>query len=201
MAVLQRRAVNTPTIASGVLVSGNQAPGLGTAAVGLTSRGAAKKVLALGGRCTMGAFGGRSQLTTTTPTKVAPIAGRVTLGLGGGGTVTAIVASGAYTHVVVTRDYDLATGEAPSGVVYFTPSTWLLNSGVTLVPAPVPATLNDLGQISISLAANNDPDTTPAGSHYQVREVIAGQPERTYKVVIPCDIGPTVDLSILPELA
>jgi len=99
-----------------------------------------------------------------------------------------------FTQVTVTRDYDLATGAAPSGTVYFTPSAWLVN-GVTVPPAAVAAPLNVAGQITVDLFANTDPATAPAGSYYTVREDISGQPTRTYTVIIPHNIGSTVDLS------
>lgn len=104
-----------------------------------------------------------------------------------------------FTQVTVTRDYDLATGAAPSGVVYFTPSAWLVN-GVTVPPVAVAAALDTVGQITVDLFANTDPATAPAGSYYTVREVIVGQPTRTYRVVIPHNAGSTIDLSTLPVL-
>jgi hypothetical protein len=110
------------------------------------------------------------------------------------------VETGPFTYVLVTRDYDLATREAPHGRVYFTLSDWLVNDGITIVPAPRYALLDQDGTIAISLVANTDPTTDPAGSVYAVREVISGQPVRTYQVQIPHTAGPTVDLSTLPEL-
>lgn len=101
----------------------------------------------------------------------------------------------AFTYVTVTRDYDLATSAPPTGDVYFTPTQWLVNAGVTIVPATRRAPLDTAGVISIPLAANTDPTTTPLGSRYQVREVITGQPVRTYEVQIPHNIGSLVDLS------
>jgi hypothetical protein len=106
----------------------------------------------------------------------------------------------AFTQVTVTRDYDLATGEAPSGTVYFTPSTWLVN-GVTIPPVRVAAALDVAGQISVTLFANTDPATDPAGSYYTVLEVILGQPTRTYRVAVPHDAGSTIDLATLPVLS
>lgn len=103
----------------------------------------------------------------------------------------------AFTYVTVTRDYDLADGLEPNGGVYFTPSTALTNSGTVVVAAPVYAPLNEDGQISISLVANTDPATTPAGSAYTVREEIADQPPRTYPVTVPHNAGSPIDLSTL----
>ena len=105
-----------------------------------------------------------------------------------------------FTQVTVTRDYDLATGAAPSGTVYFTPSTWLVN-GVTVPPVAVAAVLDTVGQISVDLFANTDPATTPASSYYTVLEVIFGQPTRSYRVRVPHDAGSTIDLATLPVLS
>lgn len=101
----------------------------------------------------------------------------------------------AFTHVTITRDYDLATGAAPAGSVVFTPSAWLVNSGVTVPAAAVAARLDTTGQITVDLVANTDPATAPAGSYYTVRENIVGQPTRTYTVIIPHSAGSLVDLS------
>lgn len=106
----------------------------------------------------------------------------------------------AFTFVTVTRDYDLATSEAPTGGLYFTPSDWMVNGGVTIAPAARYGRLDAAGIASITLAANTDPGTTPTGTHYLVEEAIQGQPIRRYAVVIPHNAGPTVNLSTLPVL-
>ena len=139
----------------------------GSAATGAALSGAAKKVVAVGGRLCVGLRTARYDQS---------------------------IAVG-FTHVTVTRDYDLATGDAPTGAVYFTPSDWLVNDGVTIPAARVTARLDAQGAITIDLAANTDPDTVPTGSSYTVREEITGQPVRTYQVIIPHDIGSVVDLS------
>lgn len=105
------------------------------------------------------------------------------------------IGTGLFTHVTVTRDYDLADGAAPTGTVYFTPSQWLRNNGVVVPAAQVAAPLDVFGAITIDLVANTDFDTTPTGSYYTVREDIVGQPRRTYTVIIPHNIGSPVDLS------
>ena len=56
------------------------------------------------------------------------------------------------------------------------------------------------GQIRIDLVANNDVGTSPSGSHYVVLERIVGQPDLSYKVVVPYDAGTAVDLSTLPVI-
>ena len=166
----------------------------GAAAVGLTAQGVAKKIATVGGASTLGPgtwAAGRRKVTQ---------AGLVGLGVEGEAAPVGHPA-GSFSHITVTRDYNLATGDSPSGFVYFTPSTWLVNNKVTLGPAPVTAALDSLGQISISLVANNDPGTVPPASFYTVREAILGQPTRTYKVAIPYNAtNATVDLSTLPVL-
>jgi hypothetical protein len=123
---------------------------------------------------------------------MAAVAGRVTLAIAG---VHNAAPAGPFTHVTVTRDYDLATSAPPRGTVYFTPSEWMVNTGVTIVPAARSAALDETGTIAISLVANTDPGTTPADSYYTVREEIDGQPTRTYTMVIPHNVGPVLDLS------
>jgi len=106
----------------------------------------------------------------------------------------------AFTQVTVTRDYDLATGSAPSGQVSFTPSDWLVNSGVTVPAAPVVALLDAAGKVAVVLVANTDPDTVPAGSYYLVQEDITGQPRRIYQITIPASVGGfTVDIEYLRD--
>lgn len=186
------RGANTSLVLNAPVDAGPQAPGLGVGAVGLGGRATQKKIVAQGGQCSVAA-GGR----IATVRKVAQ-GGRLTVA----NTLTvehdSVSAGGSYTYVTITRDYTLATGEAPVGVVYFTPSTWMVNNAVTIPAAPVSAVLSSEGLIQLTLAANNDVGTTPIGSHYEVREQITGQLTRIYKVAVPYNAGVTVDLSTLP---
>lgn len=163
------RSANQIFIASAPVEVGPQVPGLGTVGVGVVGRSTLRKVAAQGGRLTVGLA------CFPTPDLSAP-----------------------FTHVTVARNYDLATGDAPSGTVSFTPSAWLVNNGVTVVPAPVVAVLDTEGRIAIALVVNDDPATTPADSYYTVLEEILGQPRRSYRITIPSDVaGFTVDLGYL----
>jgi hypothetical protein len=63
-------------------------------------------------------------------------------------------------------------------IVRFTPSSPMVN-GTTTIAAPEWATLNKNGVLSIVLAANNDPSTTPVGTTYRVQEVLTGQDTRS----------------------
>jgi len=101
----------------------------------------------------------------------------------------------AFTKVTVTGDYDLANGFDPVGTVSFTPSEPMVN-GTTVVAAPVTRSLNIDGVLVIVLAANTDPATTPAGTFYDVAEVINGV-TRSYTVIVPHNAGSTVDLTTL----
>jgi len=84
--------------------------------------------------------------------------------------------------------------------VTFTPSHWLVNNGVTVPAAPVVATLDAAGRLSISLVSNVDIDTVPAGSYYEVQEDILGQPRRNYQITVPADIaGFSVALTYLQD--
>jgi hypothetical protein len=103
----------------------------------------------------------------------------------------------AFTTITVTRTYKTPAGYPAQGVVRFTPSSPMVN-GTTTIAAPEWAALNKNGALSIVLAANNDPSTTPAGTTYRVQETLTGQDTRIYDVVIPYNaVAGTVDLSTL----
>jgi hypothetical protein len=101
----------------------------------------------------------------------------------------------AFTFVTITRDYDLADGIDPVGEVSFTPTAPMTN-GPTVVAAAVTRALDFDGLLSIPLAANTDPATTPVGTSYLVKEVIEGV-SRSYYVQIPHNGGSVIDLSTL----
>lgn len=105
----------------------------------------------------------------------------------------------AFTHVLITRNYDYADGLDPSGRVGFLPNAPMVNDGATIAAAMRWGQLDVDGILALQVAANTDPGTT-GGTHYEVWEDIAGQPLRRYTVVIPHDAGPTVDLSDLDVL-
>jgi hypothetical protein len=103
----------------------------------------------------------------------------------------------AFTTITVTRTYKTPAGYAAQGIVRFTPSSPMVN-GTTTIAAPEWAALNKNGVLSIVLAANNDPSTTPVGTTYRVQEVLTGQDTRSYDVIIPYNAASaTVDLSTL----
>lgn len=188
------RSTNTIIVTAGPVAVGPQAPENGVSAFGVALRGNAVKTVAQGGRTSVGLSGANAVTRRVAQT------GTATLGLSGDSVQVISDLTGSFTHITLTRDYRLATGEAPTGLVYFTPSAWLVNNTVIVVPAAVPAALDSEGRIQIHLAANNDPGTVPVGSCYQVLEQIIGQPNRSYKVTVPYDDGLAIDLASLPVI-
>ena len=188
------RSTNQIFITSSPVEVGPQAAGRGAAPLGLSAAGVPKKIVAQRGTCALGLGGSNATV------RRAPQSGTATLGLGALVQNDSLAFSGSFTHVTITRDYRLATNELPVGVVYFTPSAWLVNNRVTVAAAQVAAPVSGEGQITIDLAANTDPGTAPPDSYYLVTEQIVGQPQRRYKVAIPYDQGLSVDLSTLPVI-
>ncbi|MFR9807050.1 sialate O-acetylesterase [Pseudonocardia sp. RS010] len=110
----------------------------------------------------------------------------------------------AFTEITLTRSYRLAkAGEPLAGMrLRFTPTAAMTNAGDTVLPKVVEAAVDaETGELSVALAANTDPDTTPAGTGYVVRELVGTSYARQYAVVIPHDAaGATVDLGTLDEV-
>ena len=70
--------------------------------------------------------------------------------------------------------------------------------GVTTISSPERVELDKNGAISIVLAANNDPSTTPSGTTYRVQEDLTGQTTIAYNVIVPYNAaGGTVNLATL----
>lgn len=104
----------------------------------------------------------------------------------------------AFTPITVTRRYLNLDLTPATGGVTFIPQVPMIN-GDTVVAAPLGGALDAEGDLSIQVAANNDPDTRPLDVAYLVREEIDHQRRREYYVVISYDApGGTVDLSTLP---
>jgi hypothetical protein len=106
----------------------------------------------------------------------------------------------AFTYVTITHIFETAADVAATGTIEWTPIVPMRN-GHTVIAAPVPALLSGGGQMSVVLAANTDPGTTPAGTIYKVVEKITGQPTLTYYVQIPHDQGSTLNLADLTDWA
>ncbi|MFR9807051.1 hypothetical protein ACL02T_32860 [Pseudonocardia sp. RS010] len=107
----------------------------------------------------------------------------------------------AFTEITLTRDYRLAQAatEITGLKVRLTPSAAMTNTGDTVLPIAVEATVGADGELPIAVAANTDPDTTPADTSYTVREYVPGTGySRTYSVVVPHDAASaTADLATL----
>lgn len=97
--------------------------------------------------------------------------------------------------IVVTGKYQDVSGNALSGSISFTPSVPLLVdtvgnvlfSGIAL---PVALTA---GAFSLTLPCTGQ--LAPAGWMWMVMESVTGMPARSYSIVLPHSLGPTVDLT------
>ena len=70
----------------------------------------------------------------------------------------------AFTPIIVTGTYALPDGTAGQGTVTFTPSAIMEQTGEIVSTATLPATLDLTGHFSITLLANDDTATVPAGT-------------------------------------
>ena len=120
------RSTNTIIVTSAPAEVGLQAPGLGASTLGLTAQATPRKVVAQSGASGLGLSG---HLSTV---RKAPQTGVVSLGIHGVAILAADEVSGSFSHLTVVRDYTLADGDSPVGIVYFTPSEWMVNNGVTV---------------------------------------------------------------------
>jgi hypothetical protein len=98
----------------------------------------------------------------------------------------------AFTQVAVTGTYQYADGTPASGAVVFTP-TAVMRNGAHVVEASRTVQIV-AGAISTTLAATDNPGTTPTGVSYQVTTHIAGARAReTYYLEVPYN-GGAIDL-------
>lgn len=102
---------------------------------------------------------------------------------------------GSITMVSVTEDYRRADGSAPTGTVTFTPTARSTVAGTAIVVESVTATLAE-GQLSVSLAYQDDPQLSPVGWAYTVVERIGGE-TRTRTVKLP-SAGPVALHTLAP---
>jgi hypothetical protein len=104
----------------------------------------------------------------------------------------------AVTIITVTARYANPDGTAASGTVKFKLSKPFANASTIYHGQTLAATLNGSGQISQSLAANDDAGTAPANTTYTVTEALVDTPEREYQISVPhAAPGGTIDLSAL----
>ena len=106
----------------------------------------------------------------------------------------------AFTQRTVTHNFQNADGSPASGTVTFALTRRMTNGATTIVPAAeVTGTLNGTGQLSVSLAANNDTGTVPTDAGWNVTLRIAGARQEEFLITVPTGTGP-VDLgSLLPS--
>ncbi|MFL6138780.1 MAG: hypothetical protein ACJ74O_13405 [Frankiaceae bacterium] len=100
--------------------------------------------------------------------------------------------------VTVTGTYVDSQGAPVQGSVIFTPPVTLTDpaADVIIVPKAITATLDGNGQFSVDLIATDDPDFTPNGWTYQVRESFPAGGGRTYAIALPLAV-PAVEISDL----
>lgn len=110
-----------------------------------------------------------------------------------------------FTPITVTGSWKKAGpdgGTVPSsGQVTFQLYQALSDATSTILPrTKVVVPLSETGEISVELAATNDPDTTPTGGLYEVVELVDKE-QRRYYVEIPYDApGGTIDLATLQPM-
>jgi len=86
------------------------------------------------------------------------------------------------TTVTVTGTYTDGEGTPLTGTVRFTPNATLTDTTDDQVISPVPVivTLDSAGHFSVPLYATDNPDLSPSGWAWQVTEMIAETPKRTW---------------------
>lgn len=98
----------------------------------------------------------------------------------------------AFTQVTIEADnLRLSDGTLIDGSLTFTPTATMRNGTVTSVSGSVTAGVSAGSMGALTLAATNDPDTTPTGVMYRVEQRIHRQSGvRTYYLAVPYDGGP-----------
>ena len=106
--------------------------------------------------------------------------------------------------VVVLGTFITPEGEASTGSVTFTASSWLTNSGanVSIPNSSVSKPLGTAGDFSVTLPITDDPDLSPLEFIYTVSEIVDGV-SRSYNISIPGTVasGGTVYLADLAPVA
>lgn len=101
--------------------------------------------------------------------------------------------------VTVRGRYVRLDGTPVAGTVEFSTTNVLTDpaSLTTIVPATILAPLDAAGAFSIDLPASDDPDVTPTGWTYSVRENFTGG-RPTYSITVPAAAKATgVDLAVV----
>lgn len=107
----------------------------------------------------------------------------------------------AFTQVTVTGTVQLANQIPAAGAtVTFLLSTPITDGVQTVAPSPVVATCSTAGTFSLTLNANNDATTSPAGSYYTVTVTYGPVILDTLYVTVPAADAPTFSLFSLPQV-
>jgi len=89
-----------------------------------------------------------------------------------------------WTLIPVVAAYVGRDGSVPVGQVAFDSAQIVVVDGVVVVPRRILATLNATGAISAELPSTNDPDISPGGWTYTVRELFEGG-RPAYAIEVP----------------
>lgn len=107
----------------------------------------------------------------------------------------------AFTPITVTATYLESDGVTPaSGTVTFLATGVMrdTSTNISIAPTEITATLDENGEISVVLTANNDTYTVPTGVTYEVTERLDGTAENKYFISVGKDSPDgTVDLADL----
>ncbi|MBV9805217.1 MAG: hypothetical protein JO130_18610 [Solirubrobacterales bacterium] len=107
-----------------------------------------------------------------------------------------------FSQVVVSGVVTLSNSEPASGAsVVFTLNTPMSDRAQIVVPQQLAARCASNGAFSITLNANDDPTTTPAGTYYNVEGVYETETLFSFAVSVPsADAGSGVNLFSLAQL-
>jgi hypothetical protein len=104
-----------------------------------------------------------------------------------------------FTQATITHKFTNANQTPASGAIEFTLTKRMSQSGQTITPGSVAATLDMSGNLSQALTANNDPGTIPGDAQWRVDFRILGAEQDSYYITVPTG-GGTIDLyTLLPQ--
>lgn len=106
-----------------------------------------------------------------------------------------------WTQIRVYGTYLMRDGSAASGQVVFSSPQIVVADGAIVLPKDFIAPLDSAGAISLLLPATDDPDVTPQGWAYTVREHIAGTPGRFFAMAVDANGGDIDMATVSPVVA
>ena len=107
----------------------------------------------------------------------------------------------AFSTRTITHTFEAADGSGASGTVTFALTKRMSNSGTTIVPSEITASLSN-GALSQVLTANTDSATVPQDAEWRVdiRITVTGAPvTETFFITVPPGPGTTDLGSLLPQ--